>query len=91
MREGLAIGIGALLGVTTATGALVAFTADDPGTKRMAAIVSGVGLATAAGIGALLLRTPSTRPEAAFGAIGFFGLPAAVMTGFIQNERDFPK
>jgi hypothetical protein len=85
MREGLAIGIGAVLGVTTAGGAIAALTAEDPAARRIGGIVAGTGLATAAGLGALLARSPATRPDAMLGALGFFGLPSLVATGFIQN------
>ena len=86
MREALAIGIGATLGVATAGGAYVALTADDPGTKRTAGIVAGGAFATAAGLGALLLRSPAARPYAGMGAIGFVGLPAMLATGLIQSH-----
>jgi hypothetical protein len=88
VREALAIGIGATLGAATAGGAYVALTSDDAGAKRVGGIVAGAGVVTAAGIGALLLRSPSTRPDALIGALGFVGLPAMLATGVIQNRRD---
>jgi hypothetical protein len=88
MREGLAIGIGAALGITTAGGAYVALTSDDAGAKRVGGIVAGAGVLTAAGIGAVLLRSPATRHDALMGALGFAGLPGLLATGVIQNRRD---
>jgi hypothetical protein len=90
MREALAIGVGALLGVTAAGGALVAFTSDDSSARRTGGIVAGVATTTAAGLGALLLRSPASRPQALMGALGFVGLPSMLATGLIQNRRDFP-
>jgi hypothetical protein len=85
MREGLAIGIGALLGTTVAASTWVALTNDDPGTKRTAGIVAGAAALGTAGIAALMLRQPNLRLDVATGAIGFFGLPAMLATGMIQN------
>ena len=88
MREALAIGAGAVLGMATLGGGVVALTNDDPSLRRTAGIVAGFGLATTAGIGALLLRSPATRPDAMLGALGFIGLPSMIATGFVQNSRD---
>ena len=87
MREGLAVGIGAALGMATAGGAYAALTSDDAGAKRVGGIVAGASVVTAAGVGALLLRT-GHRPDALIGALGFVGLPSLLMTGVIQNRRD---
>ena len=88
VREALAIGVGAALGVATAGGAYVALTSEDAGTKRAGGIVAGASVLSAAGIGALLLRSPATRPDALVGALGFVGLPGLLATGVIQNRRD---
>jgi len=89
MREGLAVGIGALLGTTVAGGAYVALTTDDEGTRRTAGIIAGAAALGTAGIAALMLRQPNLRPDVAMGAIGFLGLPSLIGTGLIQNDRDF--
>ncbi len=86
MREALAIGIGATLGMATAGGALVALHADDDGSRRIGGIVAAAGLTTAVGIGALMLRSPTLRHDAALGALGFVGLPSLLATGVIQNR-----
>ncbi len=86
MREALAIGVGAMLGITTAGGAFVALTAEDQAAKRIAGIIAGAGLVSAAAIGALMLRSPATRLDAAIGAIGFIGLPSVLLaSGFTPS------
>jgi hypothetical protein len=86
MREGLAIGAGALLGSVAAGSAYVALSSDDAGTKQTAGIIAGSTLLGTAGIAALMLRTPALRGDVAMGAIGFVGLPALLATGVIQNH-----
>jgi hypothetical protein len=88
MREGLAIGIGAVLGSAAIGGGIVALTSGDDQTRKVAGIVAATGLATATGLGALLLRSPATRPDVMLGAMGFIGLPSLLATGMIQNRRD---
>ena len=86
MREALAIGVGATLGVVAAGGAAVAVTSDDQHTRRAGGIVAGSVLATSVGVGALMLRSPTLRYDAMLGALGFVGLPSLLMTGMIQNR-----
>ena len=86
LREGLAIGAGALLGTVAAGSAYVAFSSDDAGARKTAGIIAGSTLLGSAGIAALMLRNPGLRADVAMGAIGFVGLPALLATGVIQNH-----
>jgi hypothetical protein len=88
MREAIGIGAGAVLGLVTAGGALAALTAEDAGARRTGLAVAGTALLTAAGTGALLLRSPATRPDAIRGALAFVAMPSLIATGVIQNHRD---
>lgn len=89
--DNIAIGIGAVLGSITAGGALAAVTSTDAQTKKTGTAIAGIGLGTAAGLGALMLRSPTTRSFATLGALGFVSLPSLIITGMIQNNRDFDR
>lgn len=90
VREAIAIGVGATLGMVAAGGAVTALNAEDSGTRRIGGIIAGTTLLAGATVGALMLRSPALRHDAALGALGFVGLPSAIATGIIQNRRDFP-